>query len=244
MKKLLLILAMVAGTFTHSANAQEVRVVSTIWAPFVYEEGPEISGIATEIVRATLKRAGLKTDIRLYPWKRAVQMTKDEPNIMIFPLVRNEEREAQFIWAVPMFNVKVSLHKLKKRTDIVVNSLEDAKKYKIGVLREGAMHLMLRSNGFEDGKHLEPVGLNRQNVQKLFVERIDLDADSALVIAHEAKNLGLAVNETEEVFPLFENEVYMAFSKQTPRESVERIKAAFDQLKANGRIQAIINKYK
>jgi polar amino acid transport system substrate-binding protein len=243
MKKLLLVVVMVAGIIVPSANAEEVRVVSTVWAPFVYEEGQEISGLATEIVRATLNRAGINTEIHLYPWKRAIQMAKDEPNTMIFPLIRNEERESQFIWAVPMFSVKVSLHKLKKRKDIIIHSLEDAKKYKIGVLREGAMHLMLLRNGFEDEKQLEPARLNGQNVQKLFTERIDLDADSSLVIAHEAKSLGFSASETEEVFPLFEDVVYVAFSMRTPKEYVERIKTAYDQLKAEGRIHVLVDKY-
>jgi len=171
-------------------------------------------------------------------------LAKDQPNTVIYPIFRNEERDPHFIWAIPMFHGRVSLHKLKKRNDIVINSLEDAKPYRIGVLREAAMHQMLRSNGFEDEKQLEAVSSNRQNVQKLFAGRIDLDADNPLLIAYEVKQLGLTMSETEEVLPLFEEQLYIAFSKQTPKESMERLKASFDQLKASGQIEAIIDKYK
>lgn len=242
MKKLLAIVVIILCFFNKLAVCQDITIVTTAWPPFVFEENKKVSGIATEIVRATLNKAGLQTEILLFPWKRAIIMAENDPNTIIYPLIRNEEREPHFIWAIPMFSVKVSLHKLRNRKDIVINSLEDAKKYKIGVLREAAMHLMLLRKGFADEKQLDPVSSNRQNVQKLFLNRIDLDADSSLVIAYEAKKLGLPVSEIEEVLPLFETEVYMAFNKQTPKKTVERIKTAFEQLKTDGVIAAIVDK--
>lgn len=244
MKQLLATVLIVLTLLAHSSYSQEIKVVTTEWAPFVVEENTEVFGVTTEIVRATLAKAGIKAEIGLYPWKRAIVTAKENPNILIYPLIRNEEREPHFIWVVPMLSVKVSLHKLKNRKDIVINSLEDAKKYKIGVLREAAMHLMLLRQGFSDGIQLEPESTNGQNVKKLFAKRIDLNADSSLVVAYEAKKLGLSAMEMEEVFPLFENEVYMAFGKDTPEEPIERIKAAFNQLKSDGIIGSIIDKYR
>ncbi len=244
MKYLWVVALMYFSIFAQTAGAQGLAVVTAVWPPYVYEEDQKIAGMATEIVRAVLDNSGIKAEISVYPWKRATTMAKDQPNTMIYPIFRNEERDPHFIWAVPMFNARVSLHKLKKRKDLVINSLEDAKPYRIGVLREAAMHQMLRSKGFEDDKQLEAVSSNRQNVLKLFAGRIDLDADNPLLIAYEVKQLGLSMSEIEEVLPLFEEPMYMAFSKQTPKESIKRLKAAFDQLKASGQLQAIIDKYK
>ena len=158
--------------------------------------------------------------------------------------MKNKDRENHYTWVIPMFSVEVALHKLKARKDIVINSLNDAKKYKIGVLREAAMHQMLRRNGFADGQQLQAVSSNDKNVQKLFLHRIDLDADNSLVIAWEAKRLGLAANKVQKLLPLFETPVYMAVSKQTKPELIKRLRTAFQQLQTEGKIAAILDKAK
>lgn len=230
--------------FIYSADAQDITVVSSSWTPFVYEENGEITGVGTEIVRATLSRAGIRSEINLYPWKRAMKMAEKKKNVMIYPIIRIKEREPLFIWAVPMFKVKMFLYKLKKRTDIVINSLDDARKYSIGVLREAAMHQMLRGQGFEDRKQLKDADSNDQNVSLLFRGRIDLIAENPMVMAYEAKKLDLPVSEAEEVLLLFEHEAYMAFGRQSSGKSVERIRAAFEQIRTDGTAEAVLDKYR
>lgn len=247
MKKRLLsicVLLFVFSIFAHSAGAQDITVVSTSWIPFVYEENNEITGVATKIAKAILKKAGIRAEINLYPWKRSMKMAEEKKNVIIYPIIRIKEREPRFIWAVPMFSVKICLYKLKKRTDIVIDSLEDAKRYSIGVIREAAMHQMLRGQGFEDGKQLKEMDSNEQNVRLFFRGRTDLIAENPLVMAYEAKKFNLPVSEAEKVHLLFEHEAYMAFGKQSSGKSAERLKAAFEQLRSDGTIEAILDEYR
>lgn len=122
MKYLWVVALMYFSIFAQTAGAQGLAVVTAVWPPYVYEEDQKIAGMATEIVRAVLDNSGIKAEISVYPWKRATTMAKDQLNTMIYPIFRNEERDPHFIWAVPMFNARVSLHKLKKRKDLVINS--------------------------------------------------------------------------------------------------------------------------
>jgi hypothetical protein len=53
--------------------------------------------------------------------------------VLIFSLVRNEERENRFIWVDSIApRQHLFFYKLAKRTDLKISSLEDAKKLKIG----------------------------------------------------------------------------------------------------------------
>ena len=79
-----------------SAGAQDLAVVSSSWTPFVYEENGKITGLGTDIVNAVLGKAGIKSEITLYPWKRAMKIAQQSENVLIYPIVRIRERESDF----------------------------------------------------------------------------------------------------------------------------------------------------
>lgn len=237
---LVCVLSMVSGV----VSAQNLTVVTTTFTPYNMEIDGKITGVGTEIVQATLEKAGIEAEIQIFPWARAYKMALEEPNTLIYTMVRIPDRESLFKWVGPIVPpVRCVLHKLKKRTDIVVNSLDDARKYKIGSVRDISTHVFLKKNGFEEGNLLELVARNDQSVQKLFGERVDLEASAELNFLYEAKQMGLPYSDIEVAYVLFENEGYMGFSKQTPDAVVEQVKTALEQVKAEGTVDAIVAKY-
>ncbi|BBO87425.1 substrate-binding periplasmic protein [Desulfosarcina ovata] len=230
--------------FSNLAAAHDITVLTTIWAPYAYEENGKLTGLSTEIVTAVLDRAGLSAKFYLYPWKRAIVTAADQKDVLIYPLMRIKERENNFIWVAPVFNAEISLYKLKKRTDITITSLDDARKYTIGVLRGAAMHQHLLSHGFVDNQQLRIFGSNRKSVELLFKERIDLIADNPMVVSYEAQKVGFSMTETQKVLHLFENEAYMAFGKGSSEKYVERLKKALEHLRSEGTIETICEKYR
>jgi polar amino acid transport system substrate-binding protein len=242
MKRLLLMVIFLS--LLSSAEAQNLTVVTTTFKPYNMEEKGKITGIGTEIVQATLEKAGIKAEIQIFPWARAYKMASEEQNTLIYTMIKIPEREPLFKWVGPIVPpIRGVLHKLKKRKDIVVNSLADAKKYKIGSVRDIAPSVFLKKEGFEEGKHLDLASENKQSIQKLFAERVDLEASAELNFLYEVKQMGLAYSDIEIAFVLFENEGYIAFSKQTSDELIERVKKAFEQIKAAGTADVILNKY-
>ena len=153
-------------------------------------ENGQVTGILTEIVQSILEEAGITTEIKLLPWVRAYKIAKEKPNILIYQIIKLPGREASFKWLGPVIPVKSVLHKLKKRSDIVLTSLEDAKKYMIGTTRNAAGHHFLISRGFEEGKQFELVSSNELSVRKLFAERVDLESSVDLNFMYEAKRIG------------------------------------------------------
>ena len=226
------------------AAAQDLSVITAIWAPYDMEENGKLVGIGTEIVQATLEKAGINAEIKVYPFARALKMAEEEPNTLLFTVVKSPEREPLFTWVGPIVPpVRIVMHKLKKRTDIVVNSLEDAKKYTIGTTRAAVGHQYLLKEGFQDGVDLDPVNSNQQSVKNFFGERIDLEVSAEFNFMYEAKQQGFSADDTEIAYVLFENQAYMVFSKHTPDDIVEKVKTAFEQVKAEGFVDAAVAKY-
>ena len=225
-------------------NAQEITVVTEEFPPFNYLENEEITGISTEVVRATLTKAGIQAEVRMYPWARAYWMASEQPNVLIYTLARTPDREDLFTWIGPIVPpIKAALFKLTTRTDIVMTSLEDAKQYRIGVIRDDGGHQMLLQYGFENEKNVFPVAQGEQNLKKLLAGRIDLFFSENLFVTMKMKTLGLPLDQVEEAFLVMEIENYMAFSKQTADTVVERVGTAFEQIRAEGTVTTIVEKY-
>ncbi|QTA89746.1 substrate-binding periplasmic protein [Desulfonema magnum] len=244
MKKI--IFALMIVSLTSLADAQEIKLVTENWPPMNYEKNGDVTGIATEIVQATLNKAGIKAYPHIYPWVRAYRMASEQKNVLIYTIRRTRKRDPLFKWICPLVpSQSVFLYKLKKRTDIVINSLEDAKKYTVGEVRGDAGADFLLKHGFVKNKNLELVARGEQNIKKLFAERITLILDTELSLAYLTKSVGKPFDQLEKAFLLYEGgeDICMAFSKTTPDELAERVRAAFEEVRAEGTPEAVMEKY-
>ncbi len=225
-------------------HAQKITVATESFEPYNFKENGKIIGMSTEIVRATLEQAGIEATIREYPWPRAYKMALEQENVLIFSIGRTGERENLFKWIGPIAPpVKLGLFKLEKRRDIVLQSLEDAWKYTTGVMKDNGDHHFLRSRGFEDGKHLDVVTRMELNVRKLFAGRIDLLATSEWWLPKNVGQVGHKPGEVEMAYLFMELELYMAFSKTTSDDIVDRVKTAFEKIKAKELLKKVEKKY-
>lgn len=230
------------------ASAQKIVAVTEDFEPYNYQENGVITGLSTEVVKATFAKAGIDVEIGLYPWARAYNMALEQENILIYSIGKSEAREKLFKWIGPIAPpLKVGLFKLKKRADITLQSLEDAKKYKIGVMKDSGNAQFLLSKGFEEGKQLEVTPMTSLNVSKLFAERIDLIASPEWWLLKEVTNRGFKAEDIEAAFIFSQDRnpgLYMAFSKKTSDEIVNRVRTAFDQLKAEGLLEKVEQTYR
>ncbi|MDD3050854.1 MAG: transporter substrate-binding domain-containing protein [Candidatus Cloacimonetes bacterium] len=226
-------------------EAEDIQVIAVgTFRPF-YEEDKngEVIGMTADIVRATLSLADIHADIHLYPSPRALSVAKENENVLIFTIFRTPEREDHFKWVAPITPpIKSAIFKLSSHSDIKLERLEDAKKYTIGVVRGNNLHSMFLREGFEDDCQLEPVTNNDQNIQKLFTGRIDLCLGRDLPFATEVKQLGFDWNQVTTELVLDEDVAWMTFSASTSDKLVERVRKAFEQIQADGTVDAIIHK--
>jgi polar amino acid transport system substrate-binding protein len=233
---------LLAGALAASqASAQTIRAV-TETTPYTYQKGERVVGTATEVVEKTLQAAG-QTDyqVRLYPWARAYDMALKEPNVLIFLIARTPVRESQFKWAGEIMKIQYHLYRLKGRTEIAVKTLADAKNYTIGVMRDDVRQQYLQTKGFH---RLAVSAQWSDNFSKLIKRQVDLvplTEDDASSLCAEAR---FDCAGLERVLTLDEAStgLYMAYSNATPDSTVQKTRAAFDKLKADGTVRRTMEK--
>ena len=223
-------------------TAQNVVPVTEDYPPFNFVVNGQLQGPGPDIVNAILKDLKIDTKINVYPWARAYNMAKTEENVLIFSMSRTAAREHMFKWVGKIAQNNVYFFKLAGRSDVVVNSLDDAKKYNIGAVIADVKAQTLASLGF---KHLDLISKGDINLKKLVGKRIDLMPSTILTVETFAKSLGLDKNQFKPIYKINElsTDLYMAFSKKTSDELVNKFRKSYKKLKANGTIAKIMAKY-
>jgi polar amino acid transport system substrate-binding protein len=220
--------------------AQSIKAVTEA-SSYTFLKDGKVSGPATQIVETTLQAAGLKDhSFALYPWARAYDMALQQPNVLIYLIARTPAREAQFKWAGEFMRIEYHLYKLRKQTEIVVHSLQDAKRYSIGVMRDDVRHQYLQAQGFSK---LVLSAQNEDNFRKLIhgqVQLVPLPESDAQRLCEEA-HVDCATLEKVHTLDALAVGVYMAYSKATPDDLVARTRTAFDKLKADGSVSRLMN---
>ncbi len=229
--------------FAHAEESAELSVLTEQNPPYNWEINGEIKGFSTQIVKEMLKRAGLKYTMRLTTWNGAYQKTINHKNVMIYSIVRMKERENLFKWVGPIAPYHVYLFKLKSRKDISISTLEDAKKYRIGVVKNDARHLLFKR---EEGYSLDVVREDTFNIKKLFGNRVDLIPFKEITLRKRVKNIeGYSFDDLEKVLLLDElkSDFYTAFGKNTSDKIVEKCQNALNSMKQDGTFDIIASQY-
>lgn len=229
-------LALLAG----AAPGQSVQVVTEA-TPYSHIKGGRLAGPATEVVEATLRRAGVSDwQARLYPWARAYDLALKEPNVLIYLIARTPAREAQFKWVGEFMKMDFHLYRLREREDIHVSKLDDARRYTVGVTRDDLRQQYLVSKGFDK---LVVSAHNVDNFHKLLAHQVHLVPLPEADAADLCRETGTDCSRLQKVLTLDElsTRMYMAFSVSTPDALVRRVQAAFEQIKAEGVVQRLMH---
>lgn len=224
------------------AYGESITIVTEEFPPYSYSDNGKITGIGTETVFAVLNDLKIKPEIKIYPWARAYKMALSQKNVLIFTISRTQQRENLFKWVGPVAPSSVALFSLQKRDDMTINSLNDAKKYKIGAVREDARTQYLLSKDFT---RIDQVTNDTQNLKKLLANRIDLWLVDELTAYYMIKENGYANKIFKKVYGFqISSGAYMAFSKSTSDELVETFRKSLENIKIDGTYAKIVEKYK
>lgn len=220
-------------------QADPLHVVTNDFPPFQIINGENVSGFTTEIVRHVLEGAGLKGEIKAYPWSRAYKMATKEPNTLIYSIVRSKDREKKFKWIGTIAPYNVYFWKLKKRKDIRIKKIEDAKKYLSGAMLNGSKANLLIKHGFIEGKNLDLGDSDLDNFRKLYAGRIDLMLYDSVSFRYTALQEKKDSSEVERLIKVegISSELYLAASYETPDSVVRKLRSSLVAFKKT-------NKYK
>lgn len=222
-------------------HAETLQVVTNEFPPFQMVSGDKVTGFTTEIVRHVLDGAGIKGEIKVYPWARALKMASKEPNTLIYSIVRNKEREHMFKWIGTVAPYDVYFWKLKKRKDIRIKNLEDAKQYKSGAMINGSKANHLLKHGFIEGKNLDQGDSDLDNFRKLYAGRVDLILFDSLSFRYTAMLEKKDLSKARKIFKVegISNELYLAAGHETPDAVVMKLRASLEAFKKTNKYKEI-----
>lgn len=230
-----------------AASSQEtVRIVTEEFPPYNFTRGGKITGLSTEVVEAVLKEMNVTGQIHSMPWARAYDTALNSENVMIYSIVRTEQRDKLFKWVGVIAPGDWYLFSLPSRK-LRLKSLEEAKAYQTGTVNEDVGEQFLVSRGFVIGKNLQSSNKYEANYQKLKLGRVDLWVANRNVASHIAREAGDDPAKTLEVayqFPdLGTQGNYMAFGPKTSDAYVQRFRQALEAIKKKGIYDAIQKKW-
>ncbi|MNF69090.1 Bacterial extracellular solute-binding protein, family 3 [compost metagenome] len=202
-----------------------------------FAQDENINGIAVDIVREICKRANVTYSLTLrFPWERIYKLALEKPGYGVFVMARLPDREKLFKWVGPL-GPDDWIMLAKADSKIVLESLEQARKYKIGAYKGDAIAETLSKQG------MAPIVVLRDqdNAKKLVNGQIDLWATGDPAGRYLARQEGVTGLKT--VLRFNSAELYLALNKDVPDEVVARLQAALDELRKEGGVDDIMARY-
>ncbi|WP_163831480.1 substrate-binding periplasmic protein [Spartinivicinus ruber] len=202
-----------------------------------FARGDNIDGLSTDIVREMFKRANIKYRLSLrFPWSRIYKLTLQKRDYGLFSTSRTEARENLFKWVGPLASSDWVFLALNKNP-VRVNTLNAAKKFKVGGYKGDATANFLEERGF----NLITSFRDNENVKKLVDGRIDLWATGDLSGRYLAQLEGVTGLKT--VFTIKKSQLYLAFNKDTSDEVINLLQNALDEMVRDGSHEQMVNDY-
>ena len=227
-------------------TSQPLRVVTENLPPLqIVKKDASISGAMVEVVNFLLKKVNIEATIEVYPWARSYQMASEPNNTLIFSMFRDESREKKFQWIGKLLTVNSYLVALKTNNDFNITSINSAKKYSVGSIREDLAEHYLRENGFVENKNLYLSSDYHILWNMLYSGRTDLAFTNGILWQHELEDTKLDPSKIQFIYqiPNFASDLYFAASLDVDKSVVERLTVALSQIKINGEYQNILSKW-
>lgn len=151
-------------------DAAEITIVTEVFPDFQYiNENNQLAGRSVEKVHKALQGTGIDYAILPNNWAISYNAVLRDKNTCIFSMVRLPNREDKFVWVGELERFDSAIYALKSR-GIKLNTLNDAKRYKIAVLRDNFSHHYLLERGFSEKTHLLLID-NLDKIDKLISTR-------------------------------------------------------------------------
>jgi len=244
----LLIFFAAMPSYVYSQNIDDIVFITENYPPYNFEKDGKLHGISVELLLLIFQKLNARqsrNDIALKPWARGYNALLKNKNTCLFSAVRTPERENLFKWVGPIAETTISLI-ARKDKNIVIKSEQDLLRYKIGAVIDDVGEQLLVKAGIEL-KNLDRIGginVIPRSIKKLNKGRFDAWAYVEDVALWGIQKNGFAANDYEVVYRLGKGELYYAFHKSTADALIKDLQRALDDLKKEGELQTILNKYK
>jgi polar amino acid transport system substrate-binding protein len=224
----------------NTRNSSGLQMLTEEYPPVTFMKDGKVSGFVTDIVREIIARQGIPDNIRLTSWDEAYNAALSNPNVVLFSAERTEKREKLFQWVGPV-GKNSAIFYAKKGSGIKISSLEDAKKISaIATTTNWFTEQYLKDKGFAN---LVSSPLPVTSVRQLMNGQVQLSIFTDITIPAIVRDAGYSMADLEPVFTVSNTYFYIAVSRGTPVEIVDKWQSVLNGLKADGTFEKIYRSY-
>ena len=236
------VLLTLLGLTLAAPAAQALTLVTEENPPFNYTEQGKLVGLSTEIVTELVKRSGIPLQIKSMAWEDAYVAAQRDPDTCVYSTARLENRERLFTWIGP---IATNQWVLIGKSDFAgsLARVEDARKYRVGVVARDAKVEFLMQRGVtdlrevSDDAHVPPrLMLGRDDPN-----RLDLWATSAYGARRTAARAN--VKDIRVILNLNRVPLFLACGRNTSPDTVRALSQAFEQATRDGALKRIADRY-
>ena len=233
----LILLASVA-----TAEEKPLAVYTGEWVPYNYQEGREIKGLSTEILRAMCAEAKLECGINYLPWVRSYKTVQNTRNALLYTVARKPEREHEFLCIGPILPRATYVY-ARSSLDHLPTNAQELSSLRVGVVRGEASITDLERAGVSS-QAIVVLPVNVDALRMMARGMIDAMVDTEIGMSWNLRNAGLAPGQVKRVMPLSDvGAYYFALNVDSDPALAQRLQAAVDRLQRSGRINAIVRAF-
>jgi len=222
-------------------TGKDLTILAEVMKPFNYEENGIQKGIAMEAVLKILMDLGLPNTVEVSPdWDSIFNLLKTKENIMAFTTGLTADRKEQFQWVGPVTLWHTAFVSLKS-AGLQFGSVDDARRRPaIGVVTSYYTGELLISLGFANLVYFNTL---EDLVRNLFNGTVDVVFDNLSLIQIIAQDQSSDPSRLDKLLVYSSTPGYLAFSKDVPAKLIKNWQDKLDQLKDDGFLQELYDKY-
>lgn len=233
-----ILLALCAAT---TAGAQTLTAYTEEWAPYNFQDGRDVKGIATDLLREACKTARLNCKVEMVPWARGYKIVRNTPDTVLFTTARKPEREDHFLWVGPILSRSTWVFARPHPADAA--GTRELNKLRFGIVRGEAAYQDLLNAGVAPTSMVEDSS-NASILRLLLSGVVDAMVDTEVAMAWALRSSSLDASTVIKHSKLADEGAYFyAFNLKSNPEVVGRLQAAIDKLKRQGRVDALVRRY-
>lgn len=210
------------------ASAADIVAYAEESAPYHYTENGQVVGSAAERLRAACELAKLSCSLEILPWARAMAMARQQPNTLLFSIVRSPDREKDFIWLSSISTEPIWI--FGRPDSPPVRNVAELARTRIGVINGSSGAAFLAAAGVPRSA-MDFANSIEGNMRKFAAHRVDF-----ILITDERLERQLSRTElpfkVQKVLRMADATTYYAMNLKSAPERVAALQAALQELKA------------
>lgn len=221
------------------AELPQLHYVAGRFPPYTQVDASDTPvGPTAALIAALSSRIKRPAPLHVVPFARAITAAEHEPNTLIALLAPTAEREAKFQWVCPVLDFDAAIFRLRDRSDVVADGLEQLKAWRIAGVNRDMKTEYLRRNGVP----VQIAADEDEAVRLLLHGRVDAMPAHPATMRMRLREAGLPDDTVVGILKLREitSRLYLAFGPQTAPDVVEAVRDACYRMIESGDVRRLM----